>query len=49
MPSMFSIAAESNPEKAPDSWMNLSGKNIWLSTSQRTADVEKNKAILDNQ
>ena len=49
MPSMFSIAAESNPEKAPASWVKLSGKNIWLNTSQRTAAVEKNKAILDNQ
>ena len=28
MPFMFSIAAESNPEKAPDSWVNLRGKNI---------------------
>ena len=26
MPCMFTIAAESNPEKAPDSWVNLRGK-----------------------
>ena len=25
---MFSIAAESNPEKAPDNWMNLRWKKI---------------------
>jgi hypothetical protein len=49
MPFMFSMAAASNPEKAPDSWVNLRKKNILLSTLQRTVADDKNKAILDNQ
>jgi hypothetical protein len=28
MPFMFSIAAESSPEKAPDSWVNFNEKKI---------------------
>ena len=47
MPFMFSIAPESNPEKAPDSWVNF--KNMRFSTSQRTAADEENRSILDNQ
>ena len=46
MPLMFSIAAESKPEKAPESWLNLRGLKIWLNISQPTEAVELNKAIL---
>ena len=48
MPFIFTIAAESNPEKAPDSWVELvrEGKKQLTSTSQRTEDDDKNMAIL---